>query len=98
MKFYAIVAIRFANGNICPHSGQYLESFDFEAYNGQGYGTFTYDQADALRFPSQAAAMAFWNTQSKTQPLRYDGRPNKPLTALSCIIEPLPEKILVPTH
>lgn len=77
----AIVVVGFENGMPCPIAGQYLKTFDFEAYGGQGYGTFTNDPAKAKQFPDKGAAMEFWRTQSRTRPFRSDGRPNRPLTA-----------------
>jgi hypothetical protein len=86
---YVMRAIAFANGVPCPHAGQWLEDFDFEAHGGQGYGTFTADKSRAKTFDNFGDAAAFWNTISKTTPRRPDGRPNKPLTALSVSIDPL---------
>jgi hypothetical protein len=82
-----ILAVGFANGEPCPHSNQWLASFDHEAFGGQGHGVFTKDPDFAMRFPDAAAAMAFWGRQSITKPRRPDGRPNKPLTALTVVIE-----------
>lgn len=79
--------VGFANGDACPIADQYLETFDFEAYDGQGYGTFTFDPAEAMQFADKAAAFVFWNTRSKTRPTRPDGKPNKPLTATTVVIE-----------
>jgi len=47
---------------------------------------------NSLMTLSRAAsdAMIFWGTQSNTVPLRPDGKPNKPLTALSIEVEPAP--------
>jgi hypothetical protein len=87
---YIILAHGFANGVPCPHTGQWLESFDHDAFDGQGYGTFTPKEIDAKRFESISAAMQFWNTQSSVRPLRPDGKPNKPLTALTISVEKLP--------
>jgi hypothetical protein len=61
--------------------GQYLETVDFEAYHGRGFVRWTADPEKAMRFPSAGAAMQFWKTQSKTVPIRPDGKPNRPLTA-----------------
>jgi len=87
MKVFLIQAVRFANGVPCPHSWQFLKSFDFEHEDGLGYGTFTKDPNKAMRFVNAAEAMQFWNTQSTVRPLREDGKPNKPLTALTIAIE-----------
>lgn len=87
---YGLIAIAFADDTPCPHSGQWLRYFDHEAYDGQGFGEFTEDPALAARFASSGHAMEFWAKQSVVKPLRPDGRPNKPLTALTVSIEPLP--------
>lgn len=82
-----IRAHSFANGMPCPHRGQWLESFDHDACEGQGYGTFTDDIDKAMRFKNKAEALEFWSRQSTVCPLRFDGLPNKPLTALTAAIE-----------
>jgi hypothetical protein len=84
-----IRAIGFANGVSCPHAGEWLKSFDFEAFHGQGHGVFTGDSDEALRFDTKAEAMIFWRTQSRSKPWRPDGKPNRPLTALTVEIEEL---------
>jgi hypothetical protein len=43
-----------------------------------------------MRFETRADALRFWNRQSRIMPLRPDGQPNKPLTALTICVEPLP--------
>jgi hypothetical protein len=86
---YAIVAMGFVNGTPCPHRGQFLKSFDHEAHNGQGFGEFTKSLARAKRFDSSEQAFTFWKQQSVCHPLRPDGAPNRPLTALSIFLEPV---------
>ena len=86
-KTYIIRAVAFANGVPCPHSGQFVQSFDHDAFNGRGYGVFTDEPDRALRFATAADAMAFWRKQSTVQTLRLDGKPNRPLTALTAVIE-----------
>jgi hypothetical protein len=83
-----IKAVGFANGQRCPHSGQYLKSFDFEAYGGQGWGVFTGDRKKAMQFADSGAAYEFWRTVPKIRPRRSDRQPNRPLTALTIEIEP----------
>lgn len=78
-----LLALGFANDVQCPHEGQYIKSFDFEADEGLGFGEFTTDIDTAIQFTDVMAAGEFWRTQSKTRPVRPDGRPNRPLTALS---------------
>jgi len=84
-----IRAIGFANGMPCPHEGQWLKSFKHEAFGGRGHGEFTDDLDEAMRFANNAEAFEFWGKQSKTVPYRPDGRPNKPMTALTVEIETL---------
>ena len=42
----------------------------------------------ALDWPDAAQAMTAWNTVSSQRPRRPDGRPNKPLTALTVEVQP----------
>lgn len=69
--------------------GNYLETFDADAFDGGGDATFTGDPAKAMRFESFEAASACWKQQSKVRPLRSDGEPNRPLTAFCVTIEEL---------
>jgi hypothetical protein len=84
-----IRAIGFANGTPCPHRGEWVKSFEHDAHGGQGFAVFTDDIDDAMRFGTKAAALQFWSQQSTVQPLRPDGKPNKPMTALTVMIEEL---------
>jgi len=49
---------------------------------------WTSDITKAMRFASFVAVMAAWQTTSTVNPVRDDGRPNRPLTAFN--IEPRP--------
>ena len=48
----------------------------------------TTERHRAMAFADPGQAMAAWNSQSKRLPLRPDGRPNKPLTALTVELKP----------
>lgn len=61
--------------------GQYLKSFDFEAFDGQGNADFTPELSEALKFETMGDALNFRQTRPVTRPLRRDGLPNRPLTA-----------------
>lgn len=87
---FLIRAIGFADGTPCPHTGHWLMAFDHDAHDGLGHGIFTTSVNSAKRFASMGDAMEFWRRQSTVKPLRADGRPNKPLTALTIEIEELP--------
>lgn len=69
--------------------GQYLESYDPEAFDGRGDAGFSGDPDKAMRFASCSDALILWRTISKTRPSRPDGRPNRPLTYFDVSIEPL---------
>ena len=71
---------------------QYLVSFDFDAFSGNGYGEFTWDAAMAKGFKTLRDAMEFWRTQSTVKPLRPDGQPNRPLTGSTISVFKVEEK------
>lgn len=79
----------FANGQPCPHEGQYIKEFDHEAMQGVGYGEFTKNPHLAKKFADHVEAWAFWTRVPKVKPRREDGQPNKPLTAATVSIIPL---------
>ena len=59
----------------------YLESFNPEAFAGRGSAEFTHDKRRALRFLNFTDGLECWRLQSIVNPLRPDGKPNRPLTA-----------------
>jgi hypothetical protein len=65
----------------------WLKDFDADAEDGFGRFEFTTDPDDAKRFEDAAAASEEWRRQSTVRPLRDDGKPNRPLTAYTVIIE-----------
>jgi len=87
MSRCVIVAKGFGSGATCPHDNQYLESFNHDTHDGIGYGEFTSDKSMALIFDNPGEALEFWKRQSKTVPLRGDGKPNRPMTCLNIGIE-----------
>jgi hypothetical protein len=86
---YVIRAVAFANGQPCPHTDELLESFDHDACGGRGYGEFTTRPSKAKHFASYNKALQFWAKCSTVKPVREDGWPNRPLTALTVVIESL---------
>lgn len=90
MSDVVIRAICFASGAPCPVAGQYLESFDFDAHDGLGFGVFTRDLRKAKRFADKAEAWEFWRTRSTVKPTRPDGKANRPMTATTISAEPVP--------
>jgi hypothetical protein len=72
---------------------QVAESFLFKdgaVVNGAWGGRIwlTANRDEAHKFASGREALEAWGTVSKTRPVRPDGRPNKPLTALTIEVEP----------
>lgn len=80
-----------ALGEPLPHDGEYLQDFDFEAFDGVGKITLTPDVQKAMKFADTAEAFAFYRTIPKCRPLRADGKPNRPLTAANWEFGPLPD-------
>jgi hypothetical protein len=78
-----IVAIEYADGRPCPFGGQYLVAFDFDAAAGRGRGEFTKDPERARKFADAGEALSFWRTPSTVDPVRDDGKPNRPFTSIT---------------
>lgn len=72
-------------------AGKWVQSFDADAHDGRGDAVLTGDPSRAIAFDSFADAMAFWRQTSTVRPTRPDGQPNRPLTAFTVAIEPLPD-------
>lgn len=87
MARYVIIALGFANGVPCPFAGQFLEAFDFNAFNGQGFGEFTHMKEHAKHFKTFEEAAEYWKRQSSIKPIRPDGKPNRPFTATTVEIK-----------
>jgi hypothetical protein len=81
---YVIKVIGYARDDIaCPHAGQYLEWYDPNIPDVREMGGFTEDLAKAKRFPTAASAFEEWGRVRTVDPVRPDGKPNKPLTAFT---------------
>jgi hypothetical protein len=73
-----------------PFEGEYLRTYS-DSVDGIRRMTTTSDIRQAQSFPSFDAALAFWQQQSQCVPLRPDNKPNRPLTAFTVDIGPIPE-------
>lgn len=62
-------------------SWHYLASYDPDACEGRGDIKVTRDIGLARRFADAREVLEEWRRQSTVQPLRSDGKPNRPLTA-----------------
>jgi len=69
--------------------GQYVESFDPDGNDGRGELKVTRDRQSAKVFKNPGDAIRYWKQQSTVQPLRPDGKENRPLTAWTVATEAL---------
>jgi hypothetical protein len=68
--------------------GCYLKSYDPDGNKGFGDIRWTHDVAEAKRFNGTQAATDEWMRRSTVNPIRDDGRPNRPLTMYSVSFQP----------
>jgi hypothetical protein len=80
-----------ALGNAHPADGSWLRDCDFEVNGGHGHIKTTRDLAAAKRFADLAEALAFLKRVPECHPTRDDGKPNRPLTAFTWVLEPADE-------
>jgi len=74
----------------CAFEGQYLERYDpDEPDPAEPMATFTDDPSRAKKFADHGAALEEWRRVRTVDPVRPDGKPNRPLTALTVTIEPV---------
>ena len=85
---YMGLAGRFIDNAEPPAVGSYLQDYDPEYAGGRGQANWTTDPAKALIFNTGAEAVALYMSVPKTRPLRPDGKPNRPLTTYTVVIEP----------
>jgi hypothetical protein len=83
-----------------PDQGGWLAEYDPDGGDPKvAYPTGTYavtsELAHALRFPDAAGALACWQRQSLRTPLRPDGKPNRPLSALTVVVQPTPVEVRI---
>lgn len=70
--------------------GTWVKSYDPDAFDGRGDVTLTSRLAEARRFPHAAAALDYYRQVSGRRRYREDGQLNRPLTAFTVQIEPVP--------
>jgi hypothetical protein len=86
-------------GNIVPellHHPRWLKRFDPDAHNGRGLVEWTGDLGQALTFADLIEARDYYLQQSKVTPIRADGRPNRPLTSYTIVLERIDGPLLYP--
>jgi len=75
--------IGLATGQPSEMDGQFLKSYDPEAFDGRGEATGTNKLREALRVENIGAALELLRRQPVARPLRADGLPNRPITAFT---------------
>lgn len=70
--------------------GKFLVWSDPDAKDGAGEEGWSSDVRLAQRFRTSRQAIACWKAQSCVRPLRDDGQPNCPMTALTVTVEYVP--------
>lgn len=80
-----------ANGIQTPHDGRYLFSYNPDTVYGDLAMVSTPSIAKARRFVDLSDAHELWAAVSQRQPVRPDGRPNRPLTGLTIEIVEFPK-------
>lgn len=83
---YVIQFLGDALGRPTRVDGQYLTAYDPDTGDLQT----TADASRALHFDHPADALHLWRAQSTVEPLRPDGKPNRPLTAFTITVDPVP--------
>jgi hypothetical protein len=71
-----------------PHDGDWVVEWNPHTEWGVLGLSSTRERSKAKRFAHHADVFRQWKTTSIIQPVRPDGRPNRPLTAVSIEIEP----------
>ena len=70
---------------------EWLKAYDPDQFEGTGGIMSTGDRSKARTFGTITEAWLCWNQVSTVRPRRPDGLPNKPLSAFTIAVEPLPE-------
>jgi len=76
--------LAWADGQPLRCAGEYVRTLDVQAASRDlDWLTTTPDIALALRWPDPGAARRQWKEILKSDPVRADGKPNRPMTALT---------------
>jgi hypothetical protein len=86
---HGIRIVELMNGQPTEHDGRWLVEYEPAPYPQPSFLVTTADPGQARRFGSAADARECWMQSVGTRP--WDGRPNRPLTAFTVFIEPLPD-------
>lgn len=90
MTVYALQVVGLASQAPGEEAEMFVQSFDADAHDGMGQATLTPDRHEAKTFANGREALAFWTQASTVRPTRDDGQPNRPLTAYTVEVVPVP--------
>lgn len=80
---FVIRFVGLVNGQRSPQDGRYLKAFAFKGPVGEMVLETVHLPGLALQFPTVLDAMEAWRSVDPREPVRADGRPNRPLTAFT---------------
>jgi hypothetical protein len=72
-----------AYGTDTPHAGRLIAWYNPDTPYGTLELVTTSDPKEAKVFAEEVEALEYWRQISAVEPLRPDGKPNRPLTALT---------------
>lgn len=87
-----IQIVGLASGRIIGIENQYVKSYTPDGNDGCGDLVVTRDITQAKVYSDQQAALEAWRATSNTHPIRYDGEPNRPMTAFTVTIIKIKER------
>ena len=87
-KIMRLVAL--ADGSPHPLAGRYVVDYDPTILPGGVVKLDTTDDPRLAKRLDAGTALAWWKAVSPNMPTRPDGKPNRPLTAFSVVIEDAP--------
>lgn len=73
--------VRGAPGEVGPTG--FVKHYDPDAADGRGELELTTDVGEAKEFKTLQALYELWTATSAKKPIREDGQPNRPLTAMN---------------
>ena len=79
--------VGFANLEPCKVAGMYVYDVQVQLIPNESWLRVTRYPDKAYVWEDAIAALAAWKEVLQSQPIRQDGRPNRPMTALSVILE-----------
>lgn len=88
---YALKIVCVADGSATPLAGRYVRRWHPSAsHPGLPMIDAVSNPAGARTFATWTEALDYWQGVNRKHPVRPDGRPNRPMTAYTCEVVPIP--------